>query len=81
MASQPAFKVNGIEVSDKITEEVLVDAVQRANSTLDNPGFCIVCGHEAEGVEPDAENYGCESCGADQVFGAEGLFIHSPWGI
>lgn len=44
-------------------------------STLDNPGFCIECGAENEGVEPDAENYECESCGEHQVFGADELFI------
>ena len=28
-----------------------------------------------EGVESDARNYTCESCGAEQVFGAEELLI------
>lgn len=33
-------------------------------------GFCIVCGDEADGCEPDARKYKCESCGMHQVYGA-----------
>ena len=57
-----------------MTDEAILDAVERYNTTLDNPGFCLICGCEAEGVEPDARNY-TESCGAEQVFGAEELLI------
>jgi hypothetical protein len=38
-------------------------------------GFCIGCGREAEGVEPDARRYTCESCGECRVYGAEELAI------
>jgi hypothetical protein len=58
-----------------LTDEVILAAVERRNTSLDNPGFCLICGAEAEGVEPDARNYQCESCGADQVFGAEELMM------
>jgi hypothetical protein len=58
-----------------LTDDVILAAVERYNTTLDNPGFCIVCGEEAMGVDPDARNYRCESCGADQVFGAEELVL------
>jgi predicted RNA-binding Zn-ribbon protein involved in translation (DUF1610 family) len=34
-------------------------------------GFCLACGEEASGVEPDARAYKCESCGELQVYGAE----------
>lgn len=34
-------------------------------------GVCIACGEEAYGVEPDARNYTCESCGKPKVFGLE----------
>lgn len=50
-------------------------AAERGHRTLDNPGFCVECGNEAEGVEPDARNYECEACGANGVFGAEELFL------
>lgn len=41
----------------------------------DNEGMCCQCGEIAYGVEPDARNYECESCGANEVFGAEELLI------
>jgi hypothetical protein len=34
-----------------------------------------VCGAEAYGVESEAKNYKCESCGAREVFGAEELVL------
>jgi hypothetical protein len=43
--------------------------------SLDNPGICLRCGEEAEGCEPDAENYTCESCGEKQVYGAQQALI------
>lgn len=59
----------------KLTDDVIAEAVERGQTGLDNPGFCLVCGNEQDGCEPDAENYECESCGAEQVFGAEQLLI------
>lgn len=44
-------------------------------SSLDNPGFCLMCGNEAGGCEPDAREYRCEACDAGQVFGAEELLM------
>jgi hypothetical protein len=70
------MKINGIQVHAKVTEDAIVGAVERAWSSLDDPGFCILCGAEAGGVEPDARNLTCESCGAEQVFGAAELLMH-----
>lgn len=39
----------------------------------DNLGFCFGCGIGVQGVEPDAREYECESCGEYQVYGAEEL--------
>lgn len=64
-----------MKIHESITEERVIDAVKRSYSTLDNPGFCIACGHEQDGCEPDARNYECESCGERKVFGAEELLI------
>ena len=41
----------------------------------DQGGFCIACGAEAYGVEPDARGYECEDCGARKVYGAEELAL------
>jgi len=55
----------------KITIEQIMVAVEQD----DNIGICTSCGEEAFGVEPDAENYECESCGKHEVFGAEQLLL------
>lgn len=59
-----------------ITQDRVVAAVQRGHQSLDNPGFCIACGEDADGVEPDARRYECESCGKKAVYGAEELLMH-----
>ena len=41
----------------------------------DNQGFCLACAHEQDGVEPDAQRYTCEACGAPKVYGAEELTL------
>ena len=60
-----------------LTDTALIEAGERRNASLDNPGFCLICGNVAEGVEPDARNYTCESCGAEQVFGIEELVMEA----
>lgn len=56
-----------------ITAERVLDACERRARSLDNPGFCVACGEDHEGCEPDARGYYCEFCGEDAVFGAEEL--------
>lgn len=45
----------------------ILEAVEADNYT----GFCLACGAERGGCEPDARNYECEQCEAMEVFGAE----------
>lgn len=47
------------------------DDVLAAVEADDNLGFCLACGEEAWGVEPDARNYKCSECQQLAVFGAE----------
>ena len=49
--------------------------ILRAIQSGESIGFCTSCGHDQDGVEPDAEGYTCESCGADDVTGAENLLL------
>lgn len=56
-----------------------MNAVNRRNTTLDNPGFCLACGDDADNCEPDARKYKCESCGERQVYGAEELLVAEWW--
>jgi hypothetical protein len=62
-------------IHPSITAERVTDAVERQLTCLYNPGFCLACGAEAEGCEPDAGQYECESCGAHAVYGAEEILI------
>jgi hypothetical protein len=55
----------------KISLKRIMDAVERGDYT----GFCVACGSEQEGCEPDARNCECENCGKHSVFGAEELLI------
>jgi hypothetical protein len=64
-----------MKLHSDVTLDRVTEAVKRAHSSLDNPGFCICCGAEAEGVEPDARKYEFESCGQPGVFGAEELLL------
>lgn len=52
-----------------------MDQILEAVAADDNRGFCTICGEEAHGVEPDACEYECESCGQRSVYGAEELLI------
>lgn len=64
-----------MRVHPKVTSERIMEACERLQTSLDNPGFCVACGADAEGVEPDARRYECESCGEMAVYGAEELLI------
>lgn len=41
----------------------------------DSAGFCLACGEEQGGVEPDARGYTCDCCGERKVYGAEELAL------
>ena len=64
-----------MKIHPSITEERIIDACERRDTSLDNPGFCIACGEDAEGCEPDARDYECEHCGEHKVYGAEELLL------
>jgi hypothetical protein len=57
-------------------KSLTVDRVIEAVGCDDCLGFCVYCGEEASGVEPDARKYTCEACGEGGVYGAEELIFH-----
>jgi len=67
--------IDGVFVHGSISPDRVMEACNRRGSGLDNPGFCISCGSDAEGVEPDATGYECGICGEPCVTGAEELFF------
>ncbi len=69
------MKIDGIEVHKSVTKKRVAEACERELCSLDNPGICIACGEDADGVEPDARQYECEGCGRLAVYGAGELAI------
>jgi predicted RNA-binding Zn-ribbon protein involved in translation (DUF1610 family) len=60
-----------VKLPEGLTEDMIIDAVSEDSNT----GFCLACGAEDDGVEPDAERYECPECGAEMVFGAEQILL------
>ena len=58
-----------------IDPDRLLEAVQESTFGMENIGFCIECGEERDGCEPDARNYPCDACGTNTVYGAQELLI------
>jgi len=65
-----------MKLHESITAERVCDAVRESNLGTSNPGFCVECGDDVEGVEPDAREYKCEVCGERKVYGAEELLMY-----
>lgn len=57
------------------TEDQMVEMIDRRGCSLDNPGWCIRCGEEQDGCEPDARGYTCDSCGERSVYAPEELLL------
>jgi hypothetical protein len=57
------------------TSKVTLERVMEAIEQDDSLGFCLGCGAEASGCEPDAREYKCEECGQRKVYGAEELLF------
>ncbi len=55
--------------------KIKFELIQEAIENDSDAGFCLECGEEAGGCEPDAEHYLCEGCGANEVFGAEQILM------
>ena len=58
-----------------ISMDELMAAVEESQTGMIDTGFCLACGCEVCGVEPDAERYPCEDCGERQVYGAERILL------
>jgi predicted RNA-binding Zn-ribbon protein involved in translation (DUF1610 family) len=70
------MKIDGTTVHKKVTAYTVSAACERRMNSLDDPGFCICCGLEHLGIEPDARQYECEACGERAVYGCEELLLY-----
>lgn len=55
--------------------KVTIEQVLAAVEADDCRGFCLACGSEAYGVEPDARRVTCEGCGQARVYGAKEILL------
>ena len=51
------------------------DVIAAAENEEEYIGFCLACGLENYGVEPDARRYECEECGKEKVYGAQEILL------
>ena len=65
-----------MKMHESITADRVIEAVEESHHNLTSPGFCVACGEDVDGVEPDARKYHCEGCDEDEVYGAEELLFH-----
>jgi hypothetical protein len=70
MQSKPYTTRKGVQQFRPVITES-----EYAEASEDNQGFCLRCGEEAFGVEPDARRYVCKSCGAEKVYGLQELLL------
>jgi len=54
-----------------------LEAAMAAVESDEYLGFCLECGEEHQGVEPDAHDYQCMACGKFAVAGAEHIVLMS----
>jgi hypothetical protein len=52
-----------------------IDYVMACAQDGEGVGFCLSCGADQYGVEPDARGYECEECGKERVYGAEEILL------
>jgi len=60
---------NGMTMDDLITQ------AEKSMFSLDDPGYCMACGTEVFGVEPDARGYQCEVCDENAVYGLQEIMM------
>lgn len=65
-----------MKLPDNLDIDTVIEAAERQMFGTDNPGFCLACGMENDGCEPDAREYKCEACGKREVYGAAEIALH-----
>jgi hypothetical protein len=61
--------------TSKLDLDEVMEAARESMFGMGTSGFCLECGAERDGCEPDAEGYECYECGAMAVVGAETLLV------
>lgn len=64
-----------VHIHSSVTSDRVLALVENSMTSLGNPGVCLACGEDADGCEPDARAYECESCERRTVYGAEEILL------
>lgn len=64
-----------MKIHKSITRQRVMAMAEESMFGMSDDGICLACGEETMGVEPDARNYRCESCGKKAVYGAEEILF------
>jgi predicted RNA-binding Zn-ribbon protein involved in translation (DUF1610 family) len=59
----------------KNKRSITIERVMEQCENDEYEGICLACGEDAQGVEPDAREYECESCGKEKVYGCQELLF------
>lgn len=64
-----------MKLHPKLSMKRVMAAAKKSMNGTSYAGFCVACGANAMGVEPDACKYKCAKCGKAAVYGAEELVL------
>lgn len=68
-------EIRPADTDPNVHPDVTFSRLEEAILASEEMGFCIACGAERDGVEPDAEKYRCDECGTSSVYGADQLIL------
>jgi hypothetical protein len=64
-----------MEIHSSLSFDRVFSAAQDSMFGMGTTGFCLACGSDQEGCEPDMKNGKCEACEERKIMGAEDLLI------
>ena len=64
-----------MEIHSSLTFDHVLNAAKDSMFGMGTTGFCLACGSDQEGCEPDMESGKCETCEERKVMGAANLMI------
>ena len=64
-----------MKLPSNLTLDEVIAVAEENMFGLGNIGFCLSCGCEHDGCEPDARKYHCDACGENEVYGAEEILL------
>lgn len=62
-----------MKLHHSLTPERIMACAEESMFGMADNGFCVACGEDYYGCEPDARGYLCPQCGQMAVYGGEEL--------